>query len=282
MRPVNLIGNALLFLSILGLAMPVLAQNSGRVDTRALRVLAFYTAKEDLAHIHFVHDANRWFSEQAKLSKFIYDSTNDWTKLQADTLAKYQVILFLDTRPEAPEQRAAFQEWMENGGAWMGFHFSGFALTPSAFNQDWNWYHDTFLGSGQYVSNTWHPTAAVVQREHPAHPSVRALPDTFRTAPNEWYRWEHDLRKNPDIQILLSIHPSSFPLGNGPKAYEIWHEGYYPVAWSNKKFRMVYMNMGHDDMDYDGGTNRGLSSTFSSQIQNKFILDALFWLGGRK
>ena len=37
------------------------------------------------------------------------------------------------------------------------------------------------------------------------------------SSPNEWYRWSNDLRKNPDIKILLSIDSSSFPLGTGPK-----------------------------------------------------------------
>jgi hypothetical protein len=41
---------------------------------------------------------------------------------------------------------------------------------------------------------------------------------------------------------------------------------------------MVYMNMGHNDMDY-GGTNRALSSTFSSAAQNEFVTRALVWLG---
>ena len=72
----------------------------------------------------------------------------------------------------------------------------------------------------------------------------------------------NDLRKNPDIRVLLSIDPSSFPLGTGPKPHEIWHSGDYPVVWTNTRYRMVYMNMGHNDMDYDGGTNRQLSSTF--------------------
>jgi len=97
----------------------------------------------------------------------------------------------------------------------------------------------------------------------------------------EWYRWEKDLRANPDIRILLSIDPSSFPLGTGPKPHEIWHSGYYPVVWTNTRYRMVYMNMGHNDMDYDGGTNRQLSSTFSSPVQNELITRALIWLGER-
>jgi len=112
-------------------------------------------------------------------------------------------------------------------------------------------------------------------------PVTRGLPATFTSAPNEWYRWEKDLRTNAQIRILLSIDPSSFPLGTGPKPHEIWHSGYYPVVWTNTRYRMVYMNMGHNDMDYDGGTNRQLSSTFSSPVQNELITRALLWLGGR-
>ena len=73
----------------------------------------------------------------------------------------------------------------------------------------------------------------------------------------------------------MSIHPESFPLGTGPKAPEIWHEGYYPVVWTNKHYPMIYFNMGHNDMDYEGGTNQALSNTFSSRQQNKLILHAL-------
>ena len=45
---------------------------------------------------------------------------------------------FLDTRPENPVQKMAFQKYMENGGAWMGFHFSAFALTPSEYPMNWD------------------------------------------------------------------------------------------------------------------------------------------------
>jgi len=110
---------------------------------------------------------------------------------------------------------------------------------------------------------------------------MTGLPSTFKSAPNEWYRWKNDLTKNPDIDILASIDPSSFPLGTGPKLYEIWHEGYYPVVWSNHKFKMIYINMGHNDMDY-GGTNKALSSTFQSEDEDKMILNGLLWLGEGK
>jgi hypothetical protein len=95
----------------------------------------------------------------------------------------------------------------------------------------------------------------------PDHPVTRGLPRTFRSSPNEWYRWSRDLRANRDIEVLLSIDPASFPLGTGPKPHEIWHSGDYPVAWSNRRYRMVYLNMGHNDIDYEHAGHRELSST---------------------
>jgi hypothetical protein len=243
------------------------------------KVIAFYTAKEDPAHISFVHEANQWFSEQGKQLQFKYDSTNNWNNLNETFLSNYQVVVFLDTRPDSLSQRIAFQKYIEKGGAWMGFHFSAFALTPSAFDQNWDWYHETFLGSGEYKGNTWRPTNAQLKVEKLDHPFARNIPGLFSAAANEWYSWKNDLRKNKNIEVLLSIDSTCFPLGTGPKPYEIWHTGDYPVAWTNKKYRMLYFNIGHNDMDYDGGTLQTLSSSFSSEMQNRFILNSLLWLG---
>ena len=268
-------------LSLLGL-VSIEAQTPAPAPNPAFKVIAFYTGKNDLAHISYVHEANRWFPQIAKQYHFSYEATDNWTNLNAAFLSQYQVVLFLDTRPEAPEQRAAFQQYMEQGGGWMGFHFAGFALTPSDYPQNWDWYHNQFLGSGEYVSNTWRPTSAVLRVEDSHFPATRHMPATFWSSPNEWYRWKNDLRKNPDIQILVSIDPASFPLGTGPKPYEIWHEGYYPVVWTNKKFKMMYFNMGHNDMDYEDHSNRELSFTLTNQIQDRLIIDGLLWMGSGK
>lgn len=246
------------------------------------KVIAFFTGKNDLAHISFVHEANKWFPKMAKKYHFTYDSTNNWNNLNSTFLSHYQVVIFLDTRPDDSIQRAAFQKYMENGGAWMGFHFSAFALTPSAYQMNWDWYHNQFLGSGSYLSNTWRPTPAILKVEDRNHPATKNLPEKFKSQPNEWYRWSNDLRKNPNIDILLSIDSGSFPLGTGPKQSEIWHSGYYPVVWTNKNYRMIYFNMGHNDMDYEhkyDTTNRALSHTFAGKTQDQLIMNALLWLG---
>ncbi len=246
------------------------------------KVVGFYTAKNDLAHISFVKEANEWLSKMASEYHFTYEATNDWNKMDSVFLTTCRLVIFLDTRPAAPQQRAAFEQYMKKGGGWIGFHFAAFALTPSDYPQNWDWYHNEFLGSGEYVSNTWRPTTATLRVETKRHPVTSGLPDTFAAAPNEWYRWEKDLRANPAIRILASIDSSSFPLGTGPKPSEIWHGGYYPVVWTNTHYRMVYFNMGHNDMDYDGGSNARLSATFSKPVQNKMILQAILWLGAGK
>ncbi len=245
-------------------------------------VIAFYSGKQDAAHISFIQEAHPWFASKAREHGFTYYATNDWSKMQMDTLRKYQVVIFLDARPDSLPYRKAFEHYMQNGGAWLGFHFAAFALTPSDYPQNWPWYHNEFIGAGQYVSNTWKPTSAVLRVEGKQLKMMQGLPEKFRSAPNEWYRWEFNVKENPDIRVLLAIDSSSFPLGTGPKPNEIWHSGYYPVAWTNTAYRMVYMNMGHNDMDYAGATHKSLSSTFSSPEQNQFILNMLLWLGKRK
>lgn len=277
----NLINRAML-LAVIFIMAVFTAISANAQSHKKFKVIAFYTGRSDLAHISFMHEANRWFPKIAKKYNFTYDSTNNWANMNPEFLAKYQVVIFLDTRTDNPEQRAAFEQYMKKGGAWMGFHFSAFALTPSDFPQNWDWYHNEFLGSGQYVSNTWHPTSAILRVQDANHPVTKGLPTTFKTNPNEWYRWEHDLRKNPNIDILLAVDSTSFPLGTGPKQHEIWHSGYYPVAWTNKNYRMVYFNIGHNDMDYDGGTNKELSQTFANDNVDKLIINSLLWLGRGK
>jgi uncharacterized protein len=275
MLDVHQAGNKLLLFAIALVVTLGALSLPARPPSGSFTVLALYPGNTEEAHMSFVREANEWFARAAATNHFIYRSTTNWGDLNDQILAQCQVVLFLDARPESTPQREAFRKFMEAGGGWMGFHFAGFALTPSEFPQNWDWYHNEFLGSGSYVGNTWKPTSAVLRVENRKHPATRHLPETFRSAPNEWYKWSNDLRTNANIEILLSIDPASYPLGTGPKPHEIWHEGYFPVVWTNKRYRMVYFNMGHNDLEGD----KSHSSTFESEPQNRLMLDTLLWLG---
>ena len=53
-------------------------------DKVNFKVIAFYTAKNDQAHISFVHEANKWFPAMAQKYHFSYDSTQNWNNLNAE------------------------------------------------------------------------------------------------------------------------------------------------------------------------------------------------------
>ncbi len=273
----SLIRKALTLFVILLCASHLSAQKPAK---SAFKVLAFFSANWDQAHISFAHEANKWLPEMAEKFNFTYDSTKNWNNLNAEYLKDYKAILFLDN-VVPPAQREEFKKYMENGGGFIGFHVSAFTQDP----KKWDWYYNEFLGSGAYKGNTWRPTSAILKVEDRKHPATKHLPKTFKSSPNEWYSWSNDLKANPNINVLLSIDPASFPLGTGPKLHEIWHSGYYPVVWTNKNYKMLYVNMGHNDIDYEhkyDNTNKTLSWQFVNETQNKLIIDALLWMGGDK
>ena len=248
------------------------------LDKPAFSVIGFYSASYDPAHISFAHEANKWFSDRSKEFNFNYDSSKNWELLNDKQYMKnYQVVIFLDNVPPS-SIRKGFESYMKNGGGFIGFHVTAYNDKEHV----WDWYYKEFLGCGRFKGNTWRPTNAILKVEDTNHPITNLLPVKFEAAPNEWYKWENNLREKSNFKVLLSIDSSSFPLGTGPKPFEIWHGGDYPVVWTNTDYRMVYINMGHNDMDYEhkyGKGNGTISQTFSSVPECRAILNALFWIG---
>ncbi|PSM42789.1 ThuA domain-containing protein [Streptomyces dioscori] len=262
-----------LLATLLGLAAPPAhATPDTAAKAAPFKVLALYSGTWDAAHISFTREANQWFPARAAENGFTYTASTNWNLLADGGVDAYQVVLFLDDLPQSAAQRTGFERYMRAGGGWLGFHVSAFTTEA----QQWPWYHQQFLGSGNFKSNTWGPTSATLRVEDRTHASTRNLPATFASSVNEWYSWSNDLRRNPDIKILASIDQSSFPVGTDPN--QTWYSGYYPVLWTNTQYRMLYANVGHNAMDY--ATNTPLSSTFASASQNRFLLDGLKWLGG--
>ncbi|MFH8220956.1 ThuA domain-containing protein [Streptomyces sp. NPDC018057] len=237
-----------------------------------LKVIAFYDGTYDAAHISFDHEANTWFPQQGAAGGFTYTATTDWSRLNSTTLAGYQVVMFLDDYPHTAAQQSAFQTYMRDGGGFIGFHVSAFDTDTG----DWPWYHNTFLGTGTFRTNTWGPTQETLRVEDRGHPATAHLPATVTSSVSEWYSWQNDLRNDPAIDILASMDPSTFPIGTDPD--QTWYSGYYPIVWSNRDYRMVYNNFGHNAMDY--ATNTALSSTFASPEQNRLLLQEIAWAAG--
>jgi type 1 glutamine amidotransferase len=227
----------------------------------ALRVLAFYTAKGEPDHIAFAEQALPFFAELAKRNNFYFESTTRWEDLNATKLKGFQLVLWINDFPVKAEQRAAFQEYMEHGGGWLGFHVA-------AYNDEstqWPWFVD-FLGGGVFYGNNWPPLPAKLIVDARAHPVTRHLPETFTAPANEWYIWKPSPRENKHVQVLVTLDEKNYPVG----FKDTITGGDLPVVWTNTRYRMIYINMGHGD------------KIFASSEQNKLFEDAIVWLGHYK
>jgi len=232
---------------------------AGIAETKPFRVLAFYSTHVEQDHVDFAMQAIPFFQQMAKRDHFDFKATSNWDDMNPAVLKQYTVVMWLDEFPSKPAQRKAFEDYMEHGGGWMGFHIAGWTENRTA----WPWFSD-FLGT-VFVANSWPPLPATLTVDDTAHPAVKGLPAHFVSPDNEWYSWQPTLRSNPKIKVLMTLAPSNFPLG----FKDTLGGGDIPVTWTNTKYNMLYTNMGHG------------SKILSSATQNLFFEKALLWLGGQ-
>jgi len=241
-------------LLVLGIAAP------GFCQAKPLRVLAFYSTHVEQDHVDFAMRAIPFFQSMAQRDHFEFRATANWDEINPLVLKEYQVVLWLDEFPSTAAQRKAFEDYMEHGGAWFGFHIAGW--TDGA--KMWPWFSD-FLGT-VFSGNSWPPLPATLNIDDLASPVVKGLPSSYKSPDNEWYSWQPSPRNNPNIKVLMTLAASNYPLG----FKDTLGGGDVPVTWTNTKYKMIYTNMGHG------------AKIFDSPTQNLFFENALLWLGGRK
>jgi type 1 glutamine amidotransferase len=247
-------------LAYCGIILLALASTAGYCQQAHFNVLAFYSTDVEKDHVMFAEEAMKFYSKLAKQDGFDFATTSNWDDLNATRLKDVQVVLWLDDFPHKPEQRAGFEQYMNHGGGWLGFHIA-------AYNDEgthWPWFVN-FLGGTVFYGNNWPPLPALVDVDDKSSPITRHLPAQFTSPTNEWYNWKPSPRLNKDIKVLLTLDKSNYPLG----LKDTLKGGDLPVMWTNTKYRMVYMNMGHGD------------KIFTSPLQNQLFEDALLWLGTR-
>ena len=222
------------------------------------QVVAFYSPNAEPDHVQFAEQALTFFSDLAAKGNFVFHSTTDWTNLNPEYLKKYQVVLWLNDSPSSTDQRLAFQRYIEGGGAWLGFHAAGY----NDKDTNWPWFVD-FLGGAVFHINSWPPLPARLVVDDRTHPATAHLPASFVAPANEWYVWKPSPRLNKDVRVLVTFDPSNYPLG----LKDVLTSGDLPVVWTNTKYKMIYMNMGHGDKIFTGAT------------QNRLFEDAIVSLG---
>ncbi len=172
-------------------------------------------------------------------------------------LAQFEVIFFLSPTGDVfnASQRKAFEDWMNDGGAFVGIH----SATVVAKGAGWGWY-DEFIGQyfnehgpkeGDIGTVTFEPS--VLQ-----HPAVRGVP-------NPWMREEEfygfDNHQMPGFEIVARVAGSKEPgIDDGQ-----------PIMWLAQRdtYRMFYTQLGHHP------------ATLRDENFKKMLLGAILWSARR-
>ena len=221
------------------------------------KALIYYTQHAEEAHVQFAEQATTFFKKLNYGDGFVLDITTDFSKYPYEKLKEYNVIIMLNTSPNTKAERDAFEQYMENGGGWVGFH----AAAYNDKNTQWPWFVN-FLGGGVFYCNNWPPQPVLVEVDNEEHPVTKNLPASFVAPASEWYQWTPSPRQNKDVEVLLSLSPKNYPLG----IKDVVNFGDFPIVWSNKNYRMIYLNMGHGDEEFIDGT------------QNLLLVNAFRWV----
>jgi type 1 glutamine amidotransferase len=165
---------------------------------------------------------------------FAVVNTEDAADFTDDNLAKYRVVIFLNTSGDIldDDQQSAFERFIRKGGGFVGIH----SATDTEY--DWSWYGNLV---GTYFSS--HPAiqTATVRVVDPSHPSTGSLPQGWQRT-DEWYNFLDD--PSARVNVLLTIDETTYSGGTmGDR---------HPLAWYHvyDGGRAWYTAMGHTIESY--------------------------------
>jgi glucose/arabinose dehydrogenase len=165
---------------------------------------------------------------------FAVVATEDANAFNAANLANFEAVVFLNTTGDIlnATQQAAFEQFVQNGGGWVGVH------SAADTEYSWSWYGGLL---GAYFES--HPAiqqATVVVADQ-VHPSTAHLPERWvRT--DEWYNYQANPRG--DVHVLATLSESTY--SGGADGFD------HPIAWYHDYDggRAWYTGLGHTDASY--------------------------------
>ena len=203
--------------------------------------------------------ADAAFSELASSNGWSVFVTNNGAIHNPQDLQRFDLIVWNNVSGDVltEPQRAAFKNWIEGGGGWLGVHGTG--GDPM---YKWDWYVETLLGA-QFVGHTMSPQFqdADVHTAQPVVPLTAQLPNPWRLPQEEWYAFASNPR-DKGYEILLTLDEASYQTKGKSFFGTDTMEGEHPIAWRHPvgKGRAVYSAIGHQAATYSNSDYRGFLS----------------------
>ncbi len=166
---------------------------------------------------------------------FAVDSTEDAARFSDAVLARYKVVVFLNTTGDVLDagEKATFERYIRSGGGFVGIH------SASDTEYGWPWYGRLV---GTWFASHPHIQRATVHIANPDHPSTKGLPTAWERT-DEWYNF----RSNPRgaVQVLATLDEATY--SGGAMGAD------HPIAWCQTidGGRSWYTAMGHTKESYD-------------------------------
>jgi type 1 glutamine amidotransferase len=187
------------------------------------------------------------FADLAKKNNwFIYD-TEEGGIFNSAQLAKFDMVIFNNCtgRLLNEMQKKAMQEYIEQGGNFIGIHGAG------DYSQHWDWYTEQLVGArfSHHPIEQHLQEASVTRNPIPDSLLVEGLPETW-THTDEWYVFYENPRARGFNVIYTidgeKINPSGNILWMKSKNFGMGKD--HPVAWyrATGKGRSFYTSIGHD------------------------------------
>jgi len=207
---------ATLLLTLGGVLHTVLPGHAQQVSTSA-KVLIF-SATADFRH-DSIPTAIQAMKTVGPAFNVQFDNTEDQTWFSSGQINQYDALIFLDNTGEVldSDSQAAFEQYINAGGGFVGIHAASDCLRNS-----------TFYGNELGAHFDYHPeiTNATVDVIGPSHPSTAMLPKQWQVF-DEMYNFKSDPRSIGAI-VILSADESTYS-DPGPRTF---NQGTpHPTAW---------------------------------------------------
>ncbi|MGH6780516.1 MAG: ThuA domain-containing protein [Sphingomonadaceae bacterium] len=210
-------------------------------DIRRPAILIF-SKTNGFRHADAIPAANNVLAGLAKEKGWGAFQTENGAAFRPDILARFDAVVFNNTSGDVftPEQRAAFQSFVEKGGGYVGIHAAG-----DDSHKAWGWYMDKVIGTA-FIGHPMSPQfqKAAMRIEDRAHPATRHLGPTWQRT-DEWYSFDRSPRK-PGITVLATLDEASYsPKGMFGKDLAMGKD--HPIVWARcvGKGRALYSALGH-------------------------------------
>ncbi|WP_157520387.1 ThuA domain-containing protein [Herbidospora daliensis] len=161
-------------------------------------------------------------------------NSEDGGDFTAETLSQFKAVVFLSTTGDVltDPQQAAFEDYVDGGGGYMGVH--------AAADTEYGWSYYGGLVGAYFKGHPATQPATVVTEDHD-HPATAHLADEW-TRTDEWYNY----RTNPrgSVHVLQTLDESSYQGGDMGADH--------PITWckTQGEGRSFYTGLGHTDESY--------------------------------